>query len=214
MKNTNKKHLFFIILIVIFFITVNTVAQVGIGTTTPNSNAMLDVESTTKGFLPPRMTTAQKNTLGGSLNSADKGMLVFDTDLTAFYYWDGTQWLLIRIDSVVTDEDSTANMYLSTTPSETSLSAGVVAKVVGNTSSPSGVNINFTNSGTGRLTYTGEDTQIFSVVCSLSFSGKINQTDDTYSFYINECPISSKKTWLFNFLENSVSTIFSNAHSS
>ena len=33
-------------------------AQVGIGTTTPKDDAALEVESTTRGFLPPRMTEA------------------------------------------------------------------------------------------------------------------------------------------------------------
>ena len=35
-------------------------AQVGIGTTSPSVAAALDVTSTTKGFLPPRMTAAQR----------------------------------------------------------------------------------------------------------------------------------------------------------
>jgi len=69
--------------------------QVGIGTANPNTNAMLDVDSTTKGFLPPRMTTNEKNTLGSSLAPIDEGMFVFDTDLSAFYYWNGTTWVII-----------------------------------------------------------------------------------------------------------------------
>ncbi len=182
MKNTNKKHLFFIILIVIFFITVNTVAQVGIGTTTPNSNAMLDVESTTKGFLPPRMTTAQKNTLGGSLNSADKGMLIFDIDLTAFYYWDGTQWLLIRIDSVVTDSDSLGNIYLTEVGAVT-LILSSPKKILGTTASLNLVNF-ITGGENNRLVYDGSETSKFTFVCSLSFNGYSNSNNDVYSFYI------------------------------
>jgi uncharacterized protein (TIGR02145 family) len=38
-------------------------SQVGIGTITPNASAELDVTSTTKGFLPPRMTQAQRNAI-------------------------------------------------------------------------------------------------------------------------------------------------------
>ena len=38
-------------------------SQVGIGTITPNASAELDLTSTTKGFLPPRMTQAQRNAI-------------------------------------------------------------------------------------------------------------------------------------------------------
>jgi uncharacterized protein (TIGR02145 family) len=46
----------------IFFIG-NSISQVGIGTITPVSSAELDVTSTTKGLLPPRMTQAQRNAI-------------------------------------------------------------------------------------------------------------------------------------------------------
>jgi len=51
------KHLLFAFFL---FATINAQAQVGIGTTTPAASAQLDVSSTTKGFLPPRMTYTQK----------------------------------------------------------------------------------------------------------------------------------------------------------
>jgi hypothetical protein len=49
----------------------------GLGTATPNANAILDVVSTTKAFLPPRMTTTQKNAIA----SPTAGMVVYDTTL-------------------------------------------------------------------------------------------------------------------------------------
>ena len=48
-------------------------AQVGVGTSTPNASAILDVESTNKGFLPPRMTQAQRN----AIVSPATGLVVF-----------------------------------------------------------------------------------------------------------------------------------------
>jgi len=45
--------------------------------TTPSASAILQTNSTTKGFLPPRMTTAQKN----AITSPATGLVVFDTDL-------------------------------------------------------------------------------------------------------------------------------------
>jgi hypothetical protein len=50
--------------------------NVGIGTTSPAASALLDITSTTKGFLPPRMTTAQVN----AISSPSDGMVVYDTD--------------------------------------------------------------------------------------------------------------------------------------
>lgn len=64
---------------VILFCLQNTFAQVGIGTTSPAACSILDVTSTTQGFLPPRMTTAEKNSIASPVN----GLMVFDTDLNA-----------------------------------------------------------------------------------------------------------------------------------
>jgi len=63
-------------------------AQVGIGTTTPNASAMLDISSTTKGLLAPRMTTLQKN----SITSPANGLLIYDTNLSKFNYYNGSAW--------------------------------------------------------------------------------------------------------------------------
>ena len=64
----------------------------GVGTATPNTNAALDVVSSTnnQGFLAPRLTTAFRN--GMSLGVGDKGMLVFDTDLNTMFVWNGSAW--------------------------------------------------------------------------------------------------------------------------
>lgn len=51
--------------------------QVAIGTQTPDASAVLQVDSTTKGFLPPRMTTVQKNAIA----SPTAGLVVYDTTL-------------------------------------------------------------------------------------------------------------------------------------
>ena len=60
------------LLVVISFVN----AQIGIGTTTPAASAALDISSTTKGLLPPRMTETQLNTIA----SPDTGLLVYCTD--------------------------------------------------------------------------------------------------------------------------------------
>lgn len=64
-------------------------SQVGIGTTTPDPSSILDITSTTKGVLSPRMTTSQRTAIVGPV----KGLLVFDTSLNVFYFYNGSVWL-------------------------------------------------------------------------------------------------------------------------
>lgn len=56
----------------------------------PDTSAMLDVQSTTKGFLTPRMTEAQRNLIP----TPGKGLLVYQIDNdSGFYYHNGSQWI-------------------------------------------------------------------------------------------------------------------------
>lgn len=71
---------------------------VGTRTSSPNPSAILDLQSTTKGFLPPRMTAAQAGTLTSSLTTAEEGMMIYvtDTDSTfttkGWWGWNGASW--------------------------------------------------------------------------------------------------------------------------
>ena len=67
--------------------------NVGIGTTTPDSHAALDIVSSDKGILIPRLTTTQRTSM--TLNTTQTGLLVFDSTLQQFWFWDGTQWVQI-----------------------------------------------------------------------------------------------------------------------
>ncbi|MPT34860.1 MAG: hypothetical protein E2604_07185, partial [Flavobacterium sp.] len=55
-------------------------AQVGIGTTMPDASSLLDMTSTSKGLLTPRMTTAQRT----AITSPANGLLVYDTDIKSY----------------------------------------------------------------------------------------------------------------------------------
>lgn len=67
-------------------------AQVGINTTTPDPSSMLDVTSTDKGFLVPRMTDAQRI----AIPTPATGLLVYQTNATqGFYYFNGTIWVYL-----------------------------------------------------------------------------------------------------------------------
>lgn len=62
--------------------------NIGIGTASPNANALVDISSTTKAFMPPRMTTTQKNAIA----SPAAGMVVFDTTLNNLQVYTGSAW--------------------------------------------------------------------------------------------------------------------------
>ncbi len=94
MKFSYKKSCFstrFIFFTFLFFSMICR-AQVGIGNIDPDVSSMLDITSTNKGILAPRMTTAQKLAITTPANS----LLVYDTDLKSFYYYDATTWVKIN----------------------------------------------------------------------------------------------------------------------
>lgn len=66
-------------------------AQVGIGTETPNASSLLELSSTSKGFLVPRMTEAQRN----AISNPPIGLLVYQTNGQAFYYKDNWWWKIL-----------------------------------------------------------------------------------------------------------------------
>jgi hypothetical protein len=71
-------------------------AQTGIGTTTPDASAKLDVSATNKGLLPPRVTlTSGSDTT--TISSPATGLLVYNTGnnvalQAGYYYWNGSYW--------------------------------------------------------------------------------------------------------------------------
>ena len=68
-----------------------------------DSTAMLDVSSTTKGLLIPRMTAQQKN----GIATPATGLLIYQTDGdTGFYYYNGTNWFLLVTTAVNTDRQN------------------------------------------------------------------------------------------------------------
>ena len=60
-----------------------------IGSTTDVASASVAITSTTQGFLPPRMTTTQKNAIG----TPAAGLMVYDTTLNQMSYYNGTTWI-------------------------------------------------------------------------------------------------------------------------
>ncbi|SIR02679.1 hypothetical protein SAMN05880574_1571, partial [Chryseobacterium sp. RU37D] len=68
---------------------INTQGNVGINTPAPNPSALLELTSTTKGFLTTRMTTAQRD----AINPKPEGLLIYNLDIHCMQYWNATKWV-------------------------------------------------------------------------------------------------------------------------
>jgi hypothetical protein len=79
----------FLLLIACGLLSLTTFSQVGIGTTTPDGSAMLEVKSTAKGILVPRMTSAQRVAIA----TPAEGLKVYDTDTKTFWFYNGSGWV-------------------------------------------------------------------------------------------------------------------------
>ena len=77
------------LVILICAISFSGFAQVGIGTTSPDASAVLDMTSTTQGVLIPRMTTAQR----GAIATPAIGLQVYDTDTSSIWSYNGASWV-------------------------------------------------------------------------------------------------------------------------
>ncbi|MCK6638560.1 MAG: hypothetical protein L6Q81_00620 [Bacteroidia bacterium] len=80
-----------VVLLLVIAGTVHAQNNAGLGTTTPNASAILEMQSTTQGVLVPRMTAVQR--LAVPVNATTEGLLVYDLDsLCFFYYKVSTGW--------------------------------------------------------------------------------------------------------------------------
>lgn len=76
----------------LFFQTAFSQDGIGIGTTTVDNCAILQIESSTKGVLLPRLNTSQINTLQNGNFTLTAGLVLYNTSRNVFYFWNGDDW--------------------------------------------------------------------------------------------------------------------------
>ncbi|MDV7186154.1 hypothetical protein R3X25_02580 [Lutibacter sp. TH_r2] len=231
MKNISLQ-LFFILAVVC-----NIHAQVGIGTVNPNASSMLDIHSTTKGLLIPRMTTAQKN----AISSPAEGLMVYDTDLDKFNFYNNSTW------SIVESNDNYRNNYVLVTSSADlpapsggviTLTPGTLYEINGAIAIPNTIELNGCvlegrDIGSDMLIFTGSGALLSGtkggVVKNLTLvgsSGKnlfnLNDATKTLSLIFRDCYVSSFASVgsisgynvvlmnLINFINNNNGVTYSN----
>ncbi|NBX28494.1 MAG: hypothetical protein EBR55_09685 [Chitinophagia bacterium] len=99
------KRILFLNFLCCVLVSVTSFAQVGVGTTSPNASAILEVSSTNKGVLLPsvNLTSNTMDLDGNSSTVQPVGMLVYNSGnvLTKGYcYWSGTEWRSITNSSL------------------------------------------------------------------------------------------------------------------
>ena len=103
------------LLLLVCFLTVNYgFSQVGIGTSNPNSSSILDISSSNKGVLFPRMDLAT-----APIDSPVEGLVVWNTDLAneganaGLFYWNGSAWVSLisndKLDSQIQSIQSSSS---------------------------------------------------------------------------------------------------------
>ncbi|MBR9914053.1 MAG: hypothetical protein GYB32_04380 [Algicola sp.] len=104
------------IIIIIFLLGLTIHAQVGIGTTTPDASAALEVNASNQGLLAPRVALTDVTNGTAPINSPATGLLVYNLNAgvtggsgIGFYYWSGSQWEKLITATVVDDWKLTGN---------------------------------------------------------------------------------------------------------
>ncbi len=122
------KQLFLTIALALFATAAATAQSVGINTT-PTATAALDVSSTTKGMLVPRMTTTQRNNIAtaNSVSVPATGLMVYDITLNGFYFYDGTAWTAVGGGTTLPSQTGNAGKVLTTDGTNLSWGTGVGA---------------------------------------------------------------------------------------
>ena len=99
----NKRVMQFAVLIGMFT-AFGAKAQVGIGTNAPDASAQLEILSTSKGLLIPRLSLLQRN----DINNPANGLLIYQTTNSAgFYYYNNGQWQKLVNNSEITSGGGT-----------------------------------------------------------------------------------------------------------
>ena len=162
-----------IVVIILFVSTAN--AQTGIGTTSPNASAKLDITSTNKGFLPPRVALTAANVfapvtgLSGTTELATAaGLLIYNTVTSGttpnnvvpgYYYWNGTAWIQISGGLVI--ETKSASFSLAASDNNKLFFINSASAVtVSVPTLPIGFSCQLIQTGAGTITFSGNGTTL------------------------------------------------------
>lgn len=137
--------------------------NVGIGTSKPDQSAVLDISSSNKGLLMPRMSLQQRN----SIQSPAKGLIVYQTDmLSGFYFYDGAEWKPLV-------SETSANS-VAADPNDWTLNGNANATATSFLGTPAGIPINFMIGTTRAARIDASNTSFGSAALNSNTTGFLN----------------------------------------
>jgi uncharacterized protein (TIGR02145 family) len=102
------KTIFKTTILLLLLVSSGVYGQRGIGTNTPDPAAILELASTSKGFLPPRMSTTERNGINSGVWA--EGLIIYNTDTKCLELYNGTDWISLCDGSVVTTPSLTTQV--------------------------------------------------------------------------------------------------------
>lgn len=163
--------------------------KIGDNPSTINANSLLELESTNKGFLPPRIALNDKSSISPLTGTVPSGMLVYSSGGTladGYYYWNGTSWRLVATANLNT-VSKTASATLLKTETMVLASNDITITLPAVTASDNGLEITVKNVGSHvhLVTVVGD--------AGATIDGK---TDETLTRYQSHTFIASGGNWL------------------
>ncbi len=140
----------FTVACIVLTICVKAQVKIGDNPATINANSLLELESTNKGFLPPRVALNNINSSTPLTAAVAKGTLVFSSGGTladGYYYWEGAKWRLVAT-SELNAVAKTANATLLKTETFVLASGDITLTLPTITTSDNGLAITVKNIGT------------------------------------------------------------------
>ncbi|MFI1773031.1 hypothetical protein ACH5TX_15060 [Flavobacteriaceae bacterium MEBiC06459] len=189
--------IFRLTLIAFLFNSYIVFAQVGIGTTSPDDSSMLDIQSTSKGILIPRMNTTQRT----AISSPATGLLVFDTSTQSFWFYN-TSWTELVTNNSLLDADADTGIEVEQTTDEdnihfkTSGSERMIIDDTGNTRIGDGSNNTYIESD-GSLSYEGTATRWDDLKVPMNSTNKGSSNAPDWTLFKRNG--SSQGVWLYWF---------------
>lgn len=201
-----KRH-FLLVLATLLTAYVNAQVKIGDNPNTINSNSLLELESTNKGFLPPRVALNSTASIAPLTGTVTAGMMVYSSGGTVadgYYYWNGTAWRL-----VATSELNTVTKTTSTTLAKTETfvlaSNSITLTLPAVTASDNGLSITVKN--------VGSHTHLVTVAAS---SGAFIDGDTArLTRYVGQTYVASGGNWVIKNKERKADNLLDvNANSS
>ncbi len=194
-----SKILFLLVLLLPMCVKAQNTKNIGIGTSNPDPAAILDISSTDKGVLIPRLTSAQ---IAG-INTPPEGLMVYNLDSACYFYYNNFSWV-----SLCHPGTASNGAHIAIVNGRTDVQLG--GALIQNTDVPlSGFKLTFSTTGTGGNVGIGNNNPNPSAILDLTNSNntgilipKVALTDSNLA-----APVTSPATGLMIFNTNTQNNV-------